>query len=59
MKLVEAMPDAVGNMMSLVEGMAKAKDKDKRKLCYQASKEVLKVAGILATPTQSTLVQQV
>lgn len=38
--------------------MENAKDKDERRLCYEASREVLKVAGILATPTQSTFVHQ-
>jgi len=58
MKRLEGMPDAVENMMSLVEGMEKAKDKDERRLCYEAIREVLKVAGILVTPTQSAFVQQ-
>ena len=58
MKLLQGMPDAVKNVQALVGGLENAKDKDERRLCYEASREVLKVAGILATPTQSTFVHQ-
>ena len=44
--------------MSLVEGMEKAKDKDERRLGYEASKELLKIAGILPTATPSAFIQQ-
>ena len=59
MKLMVHVPDAVKKVGSLVEGMGKAKDKDERRLCYEASREVLKIAGILPTATQSTFIQQV
>ncbi len=59
MRVLEGLPDVVENMISLVRGMGKAKDPGERRLCYEASREVLKIAGILPTATQSTFIQQV
>ncbi len=59
-KLLEVVPDAVGNVMSLVREMKviPAKDTKRRELSYKASADVLKSVGLLPTPLQSqTLVK--
>jgi len=59
-KLLEVVPDAVGNVMSLVREMKDipAKDTKRRELSYKASTDVLKSVGLLPTPLQSqTLVK--
>src|SRR3990170_5155409 len=54
-KLLEVVPDAVGNVMSLVREMKDipAKDTKRRELSYKASTDVLKSVGLLPTPLQS------
>lgn len=54
-KLLEVVPDAVGNVMFLVREMKDipAKDTKRRELSYKASADVLKSVGLLPTPLQS------
>ena len=54
-RLLEVVPDAVGNVMSLVKEMKDipAKDTKRRELSYKASTDVLKSVGLLPTPLQS------
>ena len=57
--VLEALPNAVQNITGLVNGMKGEKDKDERRLCFEATKEVLKVGGIIPTNTQSTFIQNI
>jgi predicted transcriptional regulator len=54
-RLLEAVPDAVENVKSLVREMKTIPKKDikRRELSYKASKDVLKSVGLLPTPIQS------
>ena len=59
-RLLDVVPDAVENVMSLVREMKDipAKDTKRRELSYKASTDVLKSVGLLPTPLQSqTLVK--
>ncbi|MHC4270342.1 MAG: hypothetical protein ACYSTS_18045 [Planctomycetota bacterium] len=51
-KLVEVLPDAVGNVKSLVEGMKDVPEDDIKKLdlCYKATKDVLKATNVFPSP---------
>ena len=55
MKLLEAVPDAVENIKSLVREMKDLPEDDhkRKELAYKASKDILKCVGIMPTPIQS------
>jgi predicted transcriptional regulator len=55
MRLVEAVPDAVANMQTLVKELRTLPKKDhkNRELSYRATVKVLEAAGILNTPNLS------
>lgn len=59
LKMLENLPRAVSNVTNLVNGMDKAKDMDEKKLCYQATRDVLTVGNVLPSASQTTLVQNV
>ncbi len=51
-KLVKVLPDAVGNVKTLVEGMKNVPEDNIKKLelCYKASKDTLKATGLFPSP---------
>jgi len=55
LRLLEALPDAVGNVKGLVQGMKDIplKDYKNSELGYKASLRVLESAGIVHTPAQN------
>lgn len=59
LKMLENLPQAVKNVTSLVEKMEGEKDRDERKLCYQATRDVLSVGNVLPSQNQTTLIQNV
>jgi uncharacterized protein (DUF433 family) len=59
LKMLENLPQAVKNVTGLVDRMEKETDKDERKLCYQATRDVLSVGNVLPSQNQTTLIQNV
>ena len=59
LKIFENLPQAVKNVATLVDGMGSAETNDERKLCYQATRDVLTTANVLPSQSQTTLVQNV
>jgi hypothetical protein len=59
-KLFEVVPDAVENVKSLVKGMKDlpANDSKGKELAYKASKDVLKIVGLMPSPTEGRAFQQ-
>jgi hypothetical protein len=57
MRLADAVPDAVDNVMDLVREMKDIPKKDvrRRELSYKASHDTLKAFGIMPTPVQSQI----
>ncbi len=60
-RLLEAVPDAVGNVVGMVKGMKDIPPQDTRRLelSYKASSDVLKAAGLMPTPVQSQVIQNI
>ena len=61
MKLVEVVPDAVENVKELVREMPTIPKKDvkRRELSYKASLDTLKAVGIMPSPVQSLVIQNI
>ena len=61
MRLADAVPDAVDNVMDLVREMKDIPKKDvrRRELSYKASHDTLKAFGIMPTPVQSQIVTNI
>ena len=59
LRILEDLPTATDNMKDLVKGMKTAETPDERKLGFEATKEVLKVGGIIPTNSQSTFIQNI
>ena len=59
LKYLQDVPTARENMGDLVRNMKNTEDKDERKLAFEASKEILKSAGIIPSNTQSTFIQNI
>jgi DNA-binding XRE family transcriptional regulator len=59
LKMLENLPQAVQNVTGLVNKMEGEVDKDERKLCYQATRDVLSVGNVLPSQNQTTLIQNV
>ena len=60
-RLVEVVPDAVENVMGLVREMKDIPPKEtkRRELAYKASQDVLKAVGIMPTPLQSPVINNI
>ncbi len=61
MRLADAVPDAVDNVMDLVREMKDIPKKDirRRELSYKASHDTLKAFGIMPTPVQSQIITNI
>jgi len=61
MRLLEAVPDAVENVMETVREMKHIPKKEtkRRELSYKASTDVLKSAGIMPTPEKSQVITNI
>ena len=61
MRLLEAVPDAVDNIIGLVVEMKYFPEKDTKRieLAYKASVVVLKSAGIIPSPVQSQIITKI
>jgi hypothetical protein len=61
LKMLEALPDAVANVTDLVREMKNIPEKEtkRRELSYRASHDVLKAAGLMPTPVQSLVIQNI
>lgn len=61
MRLLEAVPDAVENVMETVREMKHIPKKEtkRRELAYKASTDVLKSAGIMPTPEKSQVITNI
>ena len=59
--MVEAVPDAVDNVKTLVKEMKTIPEKDikRRELSYKASIDTLKAVGIMPTPVQSQVISNI
>ena len=61
LNLLKALPDAVKNIKALVsemKGIPKEQTK-RRELAYKGSQDVLKAAGIIPSPIQSQVIQNI
>ena len=60
-RLMEVVPDAVENVIRVVQEMKDVPPKEtkRRELSYRASNDVLKAAGLMPTPVQSQVVQNI
>ena len=61
LNLLGVLPDAVENVKELVREMKNIPEKEtkKRELSYKASHDVLKAAGLMPTPVQSQIIQNI
>jgi len=61
LKLLEVLPDAVENFKRLVREMKNIHEKEtkRQELSYKASHDVLKAAGVMPTPVQSQVIQNI
>ena len=61
LNLLGVLPDAVENVKELVREMKNIPEKEtkRRELSYKASHDVLKAAGLMPTPVQSKIIQNI
>jgi len=59
LQMLENLPGAVKNVTTLVNGLDSAETSDERKLCYQATRDVLTTANVIPSQSQTTLIQNV
>jgi transposase-like protein len=61
LNLMGVLPDAVENVKELVREMKNIPEKEtkRRELSYKASHDVLKAAGLMPTPVQSQVIQNI